>query len=295
MSSERSDFEDLAAFADGRLSGEARTAVLDRLAADEEYYELLTDLLRFQQEEETAGATGKLAEVVAHPSWLRRRRGWIAAVAALVPVALGFVLLLRSASIGPLETMTAELDATELAELGGAWDERLWSALRGSQLPFAGRRDAFRLGARSVDLHLALQAGHRELATEYLMEMTDLLRGDARTGSAAARYEGLLGALRERPAPELVRSSLRAAADLEPLVDGFYFDYGVWARSGWWAAKAGARNHFQLRAVRGFVERGDVPEAERDRLNELEAAIERRDLEALEAGLLDLLKSVGAL
>jgi len=302
MNDKRPDLEDLAAFADGRISEEARDAVLARLAEDEGYYELLTDLLRFQQQESAITGDAEprqapVAEVVLHPSWIRRRAvPWLAAAAALVVAAIGLVPFLRGSATLSVDSVTAGLGSEELKALGEEpWDQRLWSTVRSPQIPYVERRDSFRLGARAVDLRLALKAGDRTRATLCAMEIYNTLASAGVPPPVLEEHRELIDALRQGPMKGLLNRSSQATADLATLADGFYFDYGLWARSGWWAAKAGSQEHFRVRPVVGFAARKDVPEKEKARLQELSAAIEREDLRALEDGLLETLRSVGGL
>jgi hypothetical protein len=56
MGLDRLALEELAAFIDGRLEGEARDRVLKLVAESEESYELFAETLRFQAEERALGA-----------------------------------------------------------------------------------------------------------------------------------------------------------------------------------------------------------------------------------------------
>ena len=64
------DLEDLAAFVDGRLSGERKARVEKRLLRDEGYYEVFLETVRFQQEQGQEG--DRVAAVVPIARW----RSW---------------------------------------------------------------------------------------------------------------------------------------------------------------------------------------------------------------------------
>lgn len=156
------DLEDLAAYVDGRLDAARRAAVEDRLAADEDYYEVFLETTRFQRqlEAEAGGqaaggpAAGGQAEVVPLRRPSRPRAPWwigaAAAAAATVLVALGLGIFDRPTALD-------RLDARVLAEIPGS-GELGWSDFRKPAPTLPRPVDAARLGALRVHLHLELEA-----------------------------------------------------------------------------------------------------------------------------------------
>ncbi len=148
---EAPDLEDLAAYMDGRLSGDKKARVEERLLRDEDYYEVFMETSRFQQEE-----AGEKAEV----RNLFRRRSWkLAAIALPAAAALAAVTftVLRSDNDPTAGEWVADLDAKAIIQ-ADRWDRPDWTRFRGPGDPFTREQIAFRLGATAVHLQLALAA-----------------------------------------------------------------------------------------------------------------------------------------
>jgi len=162
----RPDLEDLAAFVDGRLAGELRQSVEERLARDPAYYEVFLETLRFREEN----------EAVASPAE-RRRVSFVRpalAAAAVVVMAVGVWWL---ASPSDATVRLALLDAERIVELEG-WDSLDWTVQRGTELPrkLSAEQKAFRLGVRTVDFRVALAAGDLAEVEPALGQLKSLVR-----------------------------------------------------------------------------------------------------------------------
>lgn len=146
------DLEDLAAYVDGRLSPERRAWVEEHLARDEELYEVFLGTVAFQQEHGPTAAKKKLR--------LSTRRIFTGlAIAALLVLAIG-VRFWRPPPTA--ETWAKQLEPTTIIALGEDWSDPGWSRNRsvGDCPPAEGH--AFRLGAWTLDLRLALAASDVE-------------------------------------------------------------------------------------------------------------------------------------
>lgn len=279
------DPEELAAFADGRLRGEARDALVARLARDCEARELLADVIavRDEVEEDLAAAGEDAAEPAAEPTaertaeparkgrllrgpWTRRAWAGVAAAAAAV---IALVVAPRLLVPAPdLQRLAGEvhLEEGELAAI----ERPVWSATRGGapvgDFDGFGPRESFRWGVRAVDFQVALRSGDPDRlasaahAADRLLEGTDFQGQYPRIAFLdphQARREG---------------AALAEAAIESPAVDDFFFRYGMWTRAAWLAAVAGEVDFFRSRAGRSLRSL-DPPEDDSDEL-----AAEIRDL-----------------
>ncbi len=240
------DLEDLAAYLDGRLSDELKARVEDRLARDEEYYEVFVENVRFQQEEQSRQQReGGGGEVVAPAVWWRSRRvaaaaaGPAAAAGALV-AAIGLPQLMHGPST---EAWVAQLDARAVIGSGDDWDVQEWSTLRGDpgvEDPDLERRRqlAFRIGTHTVDLTVALAAGNRDAAGRHaarLEKRTEHL-------SLARYYAELQGRIEAEPIDALRAQAADLEAALKEALAGTVarrYALGRWNEAGRLAALAG--------------------------------------------------------
>ncbi len=167
------DLEDLAAYLDGRLSGALKARVEERLARDEDYYEVFLENVRYQQEmEEIRQREEGGGTVVAPAVWWRSRRAVavaapLAAAATLVAV-IGLSKLMGDPSTGE---WVAGLNAPTIVGLDN-WSDPGWHKMRGVGHPEPLDPDqqrrqevAFRIGTHAVDLRVTLTAGDRGAAS----------------------------------------------------------------------------------------------------------------------------------
>lgn len=230
------DLETLAAFLDGRLSGEEKARVEERLLRDERYYEIFLETVHFREENEAAGG----AVPVPFPG----RRIWRIAVplaaAALLAVAIGFLLVAgRRTSSGE---WVAALDASAIVARDG-WDDPGWSRLRSANITkgrYSSEELAFRLGVRAVDLRVALMARNED-ASKRLAAVLEQLADAADLFPVALAYEDLSGRL-VGAEPETL---LAQAAEMERLLfasfeesspEGRRLVLGAWSEAGRLAA-----------------------------------------------------------
>ncbi len=239
------DLEDLAAYLDGRLSAEHKARVEERLARDEDYYEVFLESARFQEEQ---AAAGEDAEVVAPAAWWR---SWATIVPAAIAATLVAAVGLPRLVLGPTtEQWAARLDP---ASVTGIKDWRLpgWQTNRGDPDPMPGKVDrqrqrelAFRIGSHTIHLRIALAAGDRSAAKRAARQIerrTD--EHDFLIGYSTA-YE----ALRNSPEDEEIEALRLRARELEAKLAKSIADVqgadryalGQWNEVGRLAALAGS-------------------------------------------------------
>ncbi len=254
------DLEDLAAFADGRLTGFERERAVKHLADCERCYEVFAEVVQFQEDEDGqdeedeenrpgAGAERdqRLAEVVVHPrsrSWLWPSAG--AAVAAAALVVLVAAPLLRDGRRPPP---------------AAGWDEHGWLTLRGGPiLPLSPEARAFRLGVRSIDLMVALEAGRADPAKAHSAWLVGVAGDLEHSNDARVLLQDLRARLRVGEAPaSLVRQAEKAVGLLEDVASPpQYYELGKWVEEGRAAALVGDHRFFTSR-LKGFEPSPESP------------------------------------
>ncbi len=229
------DLEQLAAFIDGRLSGEQKARVEERLLRDEDYYEVFLETVRFQEEQEAAGE-GVVGRVVWWRSW--RVAVPLVAAAALVVVVVGLMMPGEQPLPGD---RVALLDPSAIVAREG-WDYPGWRRFRSDSIPEGLRPEelAFRLGIRAVDLRVALAAGDLEAARGHVAQLEELAEKSS-LFSVAVAYRNLgkqLGTLDpEGFAAEVVRIERRMFGIFEEeTLEANRLVLGAWSEAGRLAA-----------------------------------------------------------
>jgi hypothetical protein len=238
------DAEKLAALLDGRLSERERAAVLAQLAGSPELRETYADAIAALGAAATAGSP-----VVPIESRVRRRR-WapIAAWVGLAAVLAGVVLLpavrgrLRPSGPG------APGDFVELlrepgAPLPAGWDTPAWSSTRGPSDPLTPEARAARIGARLVDLEVAI-AARDSAAGRIAQELVFLLEGAPAGAPVAAMFREVAGQV-GAPSAELMRKLDQASAAATDLAGAELVRLGAWAEAARIAAGKGDAAFFQ--------------------------------------------------
>ncbi len=218
QSSERPDLQDLVAYMQGRGSETMRAQVLQRLDEDEEYLELMMDLVPMLREAgeladpdatadpaTRAPATQPMApqtvvdaplpaiaepplhavevpvlpgKVVALPRRTRRPYGVFAALAAMIPMAVAVWMTTRPRL--PLPTILAKGDLASISS--SLLEEGPWKEVtRGAAEPACIDADdaaCFEAGAQMVDLQIALAQGSEKLANRLLPLLATNLGAD---------------------------------------------------------------------------------------------------------------------
>lgn len=177
-----SDLEELAAYIDGRLEDERRKAVEARLLQDEDYYEIFTESVRSQEEEEAANqataaqtTADQETDDLAHIASFPRHRRRILQIA--LPLAAALLISLASLLV---RSSPPALDVHAAAVEGTDWDDPGWYRNRSgsptNQYMDKNREQlAFRLGVRLVDFHTALSAARRNRAILHAHDLAALI------------------------------------------------------------------------------------------------------------------------
>jgi hypothetical protein len=236
------DLEDLAAYLDGRLSGERRSSVEERLLRDEDYYEVYLETASYLQEQGPADAV-ESGKVVTPAAWWQSWRVIAPlAVAATVVLAVGVWRL----TVGPpTEVWVARLDPAQIVEQEG-WKDPGWARLRGnnvSQGYYRSEELAFRIGLRTVDLRVALAARNRVAATT-LVAMLEQMTGAADLFVANAAYQDLLDQVGAADFDDLFEQTTEIEELLDESIESGSpearsFALGAWTEAGRLAALSG--------------------------------------------------------
>jgi hypothetical protein len=285
------DPERLAALLDGRLKGREREEAIARLAASDEDFEAYADALAISAElnAEEEGVT----PITARPRRALARR-WLAMAAVLAGVALAPWLWTRYTARTDPARFAAEIEA---GGLPAGWDASPWGATRGPGDAIAPDARAVRLGARLVDLELAVRA-RSPAAAALASETAMLLEGIPASGPTATIYREI--ARRAAEPPEQLEPLLAQGRELVPLLAGVErVELGAWTEAARIAAARGDRDFFESRAARSQLERmagtpGLEPSA-RTALERIRAGLESEpaDLRAVERDATALLGLLG--
>jgi len=240
------DLELIAAFIDGRLSGEERSRAVKLLADSDEALELFATTLRQQQD----ASDVKVVPIATARRW----RQW----KVMVPVAAAAVLAILPTLVGRgSQAVLASEYAMDLRQdpnfasgLRAGWDQRPWTVTRGGgssrELPGARQvgsplesKLAFRLGVRSLDLQIALLQRDTALADRLTTEVLETLNAVAYADPVAARYTELKSRLATDAATQSMERASAAEQELRKLLDAPSFAFGQWVG----AADLAAQTH----------------------------------------------------
>lgn len=260
------DPERLAALLDGRLKGREREEAIARLAASDEDFEAYADALAISAElnaEEEEGVT---------PIAPRRRapaRRWLAMAAVLAAVALAPWLWTRFAARTDAARFAAQIEA---GGLPAGWDASPWGATRGAGDALSPEARAARLGARLVDLELAVRARGPEAAA-LASETAMLLEGIPASGPTATIYREI--ARRAGEPPEQLEPLLEQGRDMVPLLAGEErVELGAWTEAARIAAARRDRDFFESSQLERIAGTAGLEPPARAALERIRAALE---------------------
>lgn len=287
--------EVLAAFVDGRLTGDARRRVAAHLDACADCYELFSETVRFQGEEEPRG------RVVTSDRFGSRQWHWpaVAAAAVLILLVLVAVPVLRMDPERPVVATlpggAAALSAGELvAAIEVADEEALARALRvpepGGAFGFAPARmdaetAAFRAGVWLVAVRAAARAGDAEAAQVALRELATALEATERADDLEKPLASAAQAAREERLGELEEAATRLEARAAELLEPLPLSLGAWAEAGRLAAALGDEEFFRSAAFLDFQEEignAELPEGVPAIVTDVEALTGDGEVDAAE-------------
>jgi hypothetical protein len=262
------DLELLAAFIDGRLSGEERARVVKLLAESDEALELFANALRDLQISDVKPDVKSDVNVVPIAT-ARRWRRWKVVLPVAAAAALAVVLVPRLGGPGGNASLANQY-ATELTQdprfagsLRQGWEIRGWSVNRGGvprEAPGTSRagsaaesRLAFRLGVRSVDLQVALRRADTALAAGLSGEILETLGAVQFLDPVAARYTELRSRLSSDPIARSIDRASEAERDLSGILGSPSFAFGQWVGAADLAAQAHDRTFFESRYGTRFI------------------------------------------
>ena len=286
MTQPRIDAEQLAALLDGRLSGDQRAELLQRLAASDSATDAFAD---------AAAVTNELQPL---PSKTFPASRWIAIAAALTGLALAPWLWtrVRQPQSDGAARLVSLLGVPVVATPPQGWDASPWSSVRGDDQPLTPSARALRIGAHMTDLELAARRGDTA-AARFATDIAALLEGVPAAGPVIAMYRQIAEQAATSPSqldPMIAKAETAAAglagADLVRL--------GAWAQAARLAAHVKDAAFFQSReprttladdrAIAGLSQPGRTALA---LVQTTLAAEGAPDWGALERGLTELLRS----
>lgn len=260
--------EDLAAFLDGRLSGDERARVIAHLADCPSCYEVFAEAARFQlSEEEEEEEEADLSEMVEVPEEVvvAEARGkvvqfpkkqifrWVSSIAAVLAVSLTAIPLYTQYYTMP------EISSTQLvspAVAGKASQDRFWEGFAkrgGPGVGLASTPHEVLLGAHALGLHLSLGRNDRERALNDLAGINAHIEEIGFLPDQAKAYATIQSQIAEgQPARRFIQKAEEVEASL-PVEDDPYFAFGKWVEAGRLAALAENPDFFQARENRKFL------------------------------------------
>jgi hypothetical protein len=260
------DLELIAAFIDGRLTGEDRARAMKLLADSDEALEIYALALRERQEMPDFGVV---------PIATRRRwRQWKVVVPIVAAAGLAIVavptLHNRGASAPLAREYAMELgrDPRFVNGLPNGWEQRRWAEIRGAnsnqeasgaRRPSSGANSslAFRLGVRSVDLQVALQRGDTALGRRLIDEILETLNSVALSATVATRYATLRSRLASDTRSQAIDRASDAERRLRERLASASFEFGQWLGAAELAARTHDASFFQSARGTQFIQSTD--------------------------------------
>jgi hypothetical protein len=295
------DPQRLAALLDGRLDQTGRAELLAQLASSDEALEAYADAVAIVGELAPAGR-GR-SEVIHRAHWLQPPAWrWVAIAAALAGVAVTPWLWTRARSVNR-EDPGRFVSALAISEgqLPRQWYATPWPGMRGAAQPLTPTARAARLGARLVDLEVALRTRDTTVA-QLTAEITGLVEDLPAAGPVATMYRDVAQRTGAGvPAQELEPLLTRARVAATRLAGADLVQLGAWAEAGRLAAAQRNAGFFQARESRSLLERApglaNLPAAAHVVLQRLQSDLPAGgppEWSALEPDLTELLRALGS-
>jgi hypothetical protein len=288
---EKPDLDLIAAFIDGRLAPAERKRALQLLARDEAAFDIFADAVRVQ----SSDADTKVIPIDTRRS-LRSFKRWT----VLVPAAAAAVLLIavlphlrpgggdiaRAPSAAMIVAQLEQQPSTLRLVAGAGWDQRDWSVTRGGTTSLAVSARDFRLGARQLDLQVAIAIDARQLADGLITEMMGWIATIQFSEPVASKYTDVRAKLASNePRDQLAAEASEAEAGLGQLLDSFWFGFGKWCAGAELAARGRQGAFFQSQLTAGVIK--DALEGGRAKLDAEDAATLRQAAALARPGVAD--------
>lgn len=311
MTDPRIDAERLAALLDRRLDERQRAELLEHLAASEEDFDVFVDAVAVTRELEGASEAEDVIPLrpPAHGGDESASRGkgaggpwrWLALAAVLAAIALAPWLWMRAGARDPLGDpghYVALLEAED-AGLPPAWEGRPWTVTRAPGDPLTPETRAARLGARLVNLDLAVRA-RDTAAAQLAAEIAVLLEEIPAAGPVASVYREI-GRRAGEPPQALAPLLERGRVGVTRLAGEELVALAAWVEAARIAAARQDLAFFRARASRAALERAaelpilDGPARESlERVQTMLASADAPDWDALQRELTELLRALGS-
>ena len=245
------DLELIAAFIDGRLSGEERARAVKMLADSDEALELFASTMRERQTSDV-----KVVPIATARRW----RQWKVVLPVAAAAAIAVVMVPRMSGPGKSDALANQyaMELTQDPRFAGGlrkgWDVPGWNVNRGAarETPGTSRAGsaaesklAFRLGARTLHLQVALLRGDTALAAGFTSEILETLGGVLYSDPVAARYTELKSRLSSDSAARSLEHATSAERDLSNLLGSPSFAFGQWVAAADLAAQMHDRTFFE--------------------------------------------------
>lgn len=259
------DPEVLAALLEGRLPADQRAAVLARLAAAEPALEAYIDAVAAMSELEPARMIGDrgAAKSAVKPRRRLSRGSWLAIAAVLAGLAVAPWLTTRMGSKRTDPGRFVALLGGPAAGLPAGWDGRPWSSVRGVDQPLTASARATRLGARLVDLEIAVQA-RDTTAANLAGDVAALLEALPAGSPVTAMYRDI-GRRAGAPPQDLKPLLVQAGSAAARLAGPDLARLGAWAEAARIAAIRRDTTFFRAGETRSVLQRArgeaSLPEA----------------------------------
>jgi hypothetical protein len=263
--------EDLAAFLDGRLSGDERARVVAHLADCPRCYEVFTETARFQlyeEEEEDADPPERIkvpqelvaveareGQAVVIPFRRTQALRWVSSIAAVLAVSLAAIPLYRLYSTMP-ELSSAGL--VNPAVQGKAaqdpfWDDKAERGGPGEDVGLASIPHEVLLGAHALDLLLSLGRNDSDRALNDLAGISTHIGEIGLLPEQAEAYAAIQKKIAEgQPAKDLIGQAEQVEARL-PTEEDPFVAFGKWVEAGRLSALAESPDFFKSPKNRRFL------------------------------------------
>jgi hypothetical protein len=274
------DLELMAALIDGRLAGEDRARAVKLLADSDEALELYAHAVR----ERYGTSDSSVVPIASRRGWPRWK--FVIPIAAAAGLAIVTVPVLRSRAASPISAreyaMELGRDPGFVSGLTTGWEQRAWPVTRGAATAAQATRVAadsvlaFRLGVRSVDLQVALDAGDTALAARLIDDILDMLNSLALSAPIAERYKELRSHVATDARAESTDRASDAEQRLREQLGSGSFAFGQWVAAAELAARTHDVSFFQSGHVTRSIESIDgLSTEDRETLRSVDARMKQ--------------------